>query len=145
MHLSALLAGLSKSVVVGLDVVERATRQVLNRQTVLVLSSTTIAQPLQLVLARHSIGWQGAPLAIRAFLDFRILTHLLLVVDLHHVDAGKILLHLLAILDALAVNDIVDMLDFVWAHLRQALLRSSTHSQDGLVDRRKLVVFVRSS
>ena len=69
----------------------------------------------------------------------------LLVVYLHHVDARQVLLHFLAILDTLSVNHVVDVLNLVWAHARQVLLRRRTHTQDRLVDGRQLIVLVGTS
>ena len=69
----------------------------------------------------------------------------LLVVYLHHVDARQVLLHFLAILDTLPVNHVVDVLNLVWAHARQVLLRRRTHAQDRLVDGRQLIVLVGTS
>ena len=67
---------------------------------------------------------------------------LLLIVHLHHVDTGKVLLHLLTVLDTLSVDDIVDVLDFVRAHRGQVRLRRRAHTQDRLIDRRELVVLI---
>ena len=54
------------------------------------------------------------------------------------------MLHLLAVFDALAVNDVVNVLNLVWANGRNILLRCGV-TQDRLVDRRELVVLVRTS
>ena len=69
-------------------------------------------------VARGSIGWEGAPLSIGAF--FHLLRHTrlisLLVIYLHHIYARQILLHLFSVFDALAVNNVIDVLDFVRTH-----------------------------
>lgn len=68
-------------------------------------------------------------------------TALFIAVDLHHVYACEVLLHLLAILDTFTVDDVVDVLDFVRAHARNILLRRRV-AQDRLVNRGELVVLV---
>ena len=54
------------------------------------------------------------------------------------------MLHLLAVFDAFAVDDVVNVLNLVWANGRNILLRCGV-TQDRLVDRRELVVLVRTS
>lgn len=53
-------------------------------------------------------------------------------------------MHLLAVFDAFAVDDVVNVLNLVWANGRNILLRRGV-TQDRLVDRRELVVLVRTS
>ena len=53
-------------------------------------------------------------------------------------------MHLLAVFDAFAVDDVVNVLNLVWANGRNILLRCGV-TQDRLVDRRELVVLVRTS
>ena len=53
-------------------------------------------------------------------------------------------MHLLAVFDAFAVDDVVNVLDLVWANGRNILLRCGV-TQDRLVDRRQLVVLVSTS
>ena len=62
------------------------------------------------------------------------LAHALIFVDLHHVDASQILLHLLAVLHALPVDHVIDVLDLVRAHTRQVLLRCGV-TENRLVNR----------
>ena len=59
---------------------------------------------------------------------------LLIVVHLHHIDPREILLHLFSIFDTLAVNHVVDMLDFIWTHIRQILLWCWADAQNRLVN-----------
>ena len=83
-----------------------------------------VLQRLQLVATGDRVGWKGAPFAIRALLDLLGSPFLILVViHLHHVDAGQVLLHLFAIFDAFTVYNVVDVLNLVWAHCGQVLLR----------------------
>ena len=49
--------------------------------------------------------------------------HSSLVVDLHHINFGQVVLHLLEVLCPLAVDHVEDMLDLVWAHVVAALVR----------------------
>ena len=59
----------------------------------------------------------------------------LLVINLHHINARQVLLHLLTILDTLAVDHVVDVLNFVWAHVVELrLLGSLTDTKDSLID-----------
>ena len=101
------------------------------------------------VVARCGIGGEGAPLAISAFLDFlahgRTAHLLLLVVHLHHVDARQVLLHLLTILYAFAVDHVVYVLNLVVTHRCQVWLRSCGDPKDSLVNGRELSVFVSPS
>ena len=67
---------------------------------------------------------------------------ILVVVDLHHVDAGEILLHLLAVLNTLTIDHIVDVLDLIRTDTGLRMLRRRASAQDGLIDRRQLVVLI---
>ena len=61
----------------------------------------------------------------------------LVVVYLHHVDTGQILLHLLAVLDTLPVDHIVDVLNLIRADTCNImLLGRRANAQNGLIDRR---------
>ena len=97
---------------------------------ILLILTCVVSERLQ-VVTRNSVCRQSAPLSICTLLDILSDGHafaLLLIVDLHHVDASQVLLHLLTILHALAVNHIIDVLDFVGAHGRQVWLWCCTHT-----------------
>lgn len=59
----------------------------------------------------------------------------LIFVNLHHIDTGQILLHLLAIFYTLPVDHVVDVLNLVRAHTGQVLLRRGVTLENGLVNR----------
>lgn len=101
------------------------------------------------VISRDCVGRKRAPFAIRAFFDLlrrsglrhALRTSLFISINLHHIDTGQVLLHLLAIFDTFAVNDVVDVLNLVRTHASDVLLRGRV-PQDRLIYRWQLVVLI---
>ena len=104
-----------------------------------------------LISVVHCICRQGAPLSVRTLLDCFLLllgiwaglyiAHSILIIDLHHVDFGQVVLHLLKIFGSFSVNHVKDVLDFVRAHIVPLVLRR-IDSKRCLTDWREMSMLV---
>jgi len=90
-------------------------------------------------LLSEGVCWKGSPLSIRAILS-GVLDLVPLPIDLHHVDLGQVVLHLLEVFLSFAVDRIKDVLDLVWTHVFASLVLWMVHPEGCLADWRQMFV-----